>query len=128
MNDLDAPYHAHVYYEPATRERALQLHAALGSGTLPGVLMVGRMEDAPVGPHPLPQFEFHFHAATVPAVRALLQGAGLTALIHPLTDDDLADHTTLAEWIGTPLPLDPSVFDPPGQNQGFARFGKSEFA
>ncbi|HZX26207.1 MAG TPA: DOPA 4,5-dioxygenase family protein [Telluria sp.] len=127
MSDPNAPYHAHVYYEAATRERALALHAALGGGALPGILMVGRMEDSPVGPHPLPQFEFHFYAATVPAVCALLEATGLTALIHPLTDDDLADHTTLAQWIGTPLPLDPSVFDPPGHNQGFARFGRAEF-
>jgi hypothetical protein len=34
------------------------------------------------------------------------QGSGLTALVHPLTDDDLADHTSLALWIGGPLPLD----------------------
>ena len=30
---------------------------------------------------------------------------GLRALIHPLTDDDLADHTTLAHWVGEPLAL-----------------------
>lgn len=45
----------------------------------------------------------------------------------PLTDDDLADHTTLAWWIGEPLELDTSVLDPPGVNQGVARFGKSDF-
>ena len=57
----------------------------------------------------------------------MLKATGLTARVHPLTDDDLADHTTLAEWIGEPLPLDESVLDPPGQNQGIARFGKIDF-
>ena len=44
-----------------------------------------------------------------------------------LTDDDLADHTSQALWIGEPLPLELSVLDPPGLNQGIARFGKSDF-
>ena len=30
--------------------------------------------------------------------------------------------------IGDPIPLDESVLDPPGQNQGFERFGKVEFS
>jgi DOPA 4,5-dioxygenase len=47
--------------------------------------------------------------------------------VHPLTDDDLADHTTLARWIGAPLELDLGVLDPPGMNQGVPRFGKSDF-
>jgi aromatic ring-cleaving dioxygenase len=63
----------------------------------------------------------------LPVIRPLLETCGLTVLIHPLTDDDLADHTTLAEWIGDPIPLDESVLDPPGHNQGIPRFGKVEF-
>ena len=57
----------------------------------------------------------------------LIEVSGLRALVHPLTDDDLADHTTLAEWIGEPLALDTSVLDPPGVNRGVARFGSSDF-
>jgi DOPA 4,5-dioxygenase len=60
-------------------------------------------------------------------ILALIKASNLTALVHPLTDDDLADHTSLALWIGEPLPLDHSVLDPPGFNQGVARFGKSDF-
>jgi DOPA 4,5-dioxygenase len=47
--------------------------------------------------------------------------------VHPLTDDDLADHTELSRWIGEPLELDVNVLDPPGINQGVARFGKTDF-
>jgi DOPA 4,5-dioxygenase len=32
----------------------------------------------------------------------------------------------LALWIGQPLVLDRSVLDPPGMNQGIARFGRSD--
>jgi DOPA 4,5-dioxygenase len=53
--------------------------------------------------------------------------SGLRALVHPLTDDDLADHTSLGRWIGEPLELDLTVLDPPGVNQGVPRFGKSDF-
>ena len=58
---------------------------------------------------------------------AAIEESGLRALVHPLTDDDLADHTSLAHWIGEPLELDVTVLDPPGVNQGVARFGKSDF-
>jgi DOPA 4,5-dioxygenase len=91
------------------------------------VLFVGDLRDEPVGPHPKPQFEVHFREDSLPQVLTLIEESGLTALVHPLTDDDLADHTSLGRWIGEPLPLDLSVLDPPGMNQGVARFGKSDF-
>ena len=125
------PYHAHVYFEPGNRTVAENLHQELsnakGAGNFVSVLFVGEMRDRSVGPHPKPQFEVHFMKDALPAVLALIEASGLTALVHPLTDDDLADHTSLAHWIGEPIPLDLSVLDPPGMNQGIARFGKSDF-
>ncbi|MEQ1515783.1 MAG: DOPA 4,5-dioxygenase family protein [Usitatibacteraceae bacterium] len=124
-------YHAHVYYDSQTRETALQFHQKLeemrATGALPNVFMVCAMQDGNVGPHPKPQFEIHFLANALSTIVPLLKASGLTALVHPLTDDDLADHTTLGEWIGEPLPLDLSTLDPPGKNQGIARFGKRDF-
>jgi DOPA 4,5-dioxygenase len=104
-----------------------ELSDMLVSGTLANLVLVGKMYDCGVGPHPKPQFEIQFLASAVPDITRILKATGLTALIHPLTDDDLADHTTLAVWLGEPLPLDESVLDPPGHNQGFARFGKVDF-
>ena len=125
-----APYHAHIYFDSGDRAAAERLHGALASGKaagdFTGVLYVGAMRDKSVGPHPKPQFEVHFREDALAGILPLIEGSGLTALVHPLTDDDLADHTTLAMWIGAPLPLDHSVLDPPGMNQGFARFGKSD--
>jgi DOPA 4,5-dioxygenase len=130
MNAKRAPYHAHVYYDLGDREAAEALHRRISrsvdAGELPGVLFVGEMRDRSVGPHPMPQFEIHFHEDALPGVLPLIKASGLRALVHPLTDDDLADHTSLAQWIGEPLPLDVSVLDPPGLNQGVARFGKSD--
>jgi len=125
------PYHAHIYYDAHDRPSAEGLHRALsariGTGGLSSLVFVGELRDTSVGPHPQPQFEIHFRQDALPALLPLIEGAGLTALVHPLTDDDLADHTTLATWIGKPIALDESVLDPPGMNQGVARFGKSDF-
>ena len=125
-----APYHAHIYYEFDRRAAAERLHREFansrGLGDLSGVLFVGEMRDKSVGPHPQPQFEVHFFEDALPRVLLLIRESGLTALVHPLTDDDLADHTSLALWISEPLALDETVLDPPGMNKGVARFGKSD--
>lgn len=125
MSASDAPFHAHVYYDPGQRAAAAALRARFGGD--PVILFVGPMVDRPIGPHPLPQYEVHFRAPALPAVLDAIRASGLRALVHPLTDDDLADHTTLAQWIGEPLDLDLSVLDPPGVNQGVPRFGKADF-
>ena len=121
----EEPWHAHIYFTGADRDGA----AALRAGFLgdPRVRFTGRMVDNPIGPHPVPQFEIHFLEDARDAVIALIEASGLRALVHPLTDDDLADHTTLGQWIGEPLALDLSVLDPPGVNQGVPRFGLSDF-
>jgi aromatic ring-cleaving dioxygenase len=69
----------------------------------------------------------HFRKEALPLMLPLIDASGLRALVHPLTDDDRADHTTLAHWIGEPLELDLTTLDPPGANQGLARFGKTDF-
>ena len=126
-----APFHAHIYYSAAERSAAEALRGELlqwiTTEGAPEVLFVGAMTDRGVGPHPLPQYEVHFREAALPTVIQAIEAAGLRALVHPLTDDDLADHTNLAQWIGEPLELDLAVLDPPGRNQGIARFGKSDF-
>ena len=121
----DAPYHAHIYYADGDRPAASDLRDLL---TLdPAVLFVGAMTDRGVGPHPIPQFEIHFREGGLSRMIGAIEASGLRALVHPLTDDDLADHTTLAHWIGQPVELDVTVLDPPGVNQGVPRFGKSDF-
>ena len=121
-----APYHAHIYYSNAERPAAEALRADFAAAG-PEVLFVGRMTDAAVGPHPIPQFEVHFLEGARSAVLEAIETSGLRALVHPLTDDDLADHTTLAHWVGEPLELDVDTLDPPGINRGIPRFGKTDF-
>jgi DOPA 4,5-dioxygenase len=122
----DAPYHAHIYFLPDERDAAEDLRSRFEAD--PNILFVGRMTDRKVGPHPIPQYEVHFLESGLKPVRELLRASGLRALVHPLTLDDLADHTSLGEWInGEPLDLDLTTLDPPGINQGIQRFGKSDF-
>lgn len=121
----DAPYHAHIYFLPEERGAALQLRSRLEAE--PHALFVGKMTEGKAGPHPIPQYEVHFRRQSLPEIQAMIRASGLRALVHPLTDDDLADHTSLAEWIGEPLDLDLTTLDPPGMNKGVPRFGKSDF-
>ncbi|HTD04429.1 DOPA 4,5-dioxygenase family protein [Undibacterium sp.] len=131
MRSENAPFHAHVYYRKETRELAESLHRRLRNAMdvdgSSGLLHVGQMIDFKVGPHPEPQFEIHFVKGSLPEILPFLESVGLTILIHPLTDNDHADHTDHAHWIGQPLPLDLTTLDPPGVNQGLARFGKKDF-
>lgn len=129
MADGDAPYHAHIYYSAGDRHaaEALRDDFVRRSGSDQQILFVGQLTDRGVGPHPIPQYEVHFLEQSLPQVMAAIEASGLRALVHPLTDDDLADHTALARWIGEPLELDLGVLDPPGINQGVPRFGKSDF-
>ena len=120
-----APYHAHIYYSDDERSVASALRDRFSVDA--NILFVGRMTDRGVGPHPIPQFEVHFHERARDGVIAAIEASGLRALVHPLTDDDLADHTELGTWIGEPLALDVTTLDPPGENQGVARFGKTDF-
>ena len=120
-----APYHAHIYYSPDERARAERLRDDFLTNA--EILFVGQLTDRAVGPHPLPQYEVHFLERSRSDVIDAIAESGLRALVHPLTNDDVADHTTLAHWIGEPLALDTRVLDPPGHNQGIPRFGKSDF-
>lgn len=127
-----APYHAHIYYSAAERPAAAELRSRLlaskkSSGPLAGLCFVGELRDHKVGPHTIPQFEIHFEKQLLQLIEPQLAASGLRVLIHPLTLDDLGDHTYLGRWIGEPVDLDLTVLDPPGVNQGFARFGKTDF-
>ena len=126
MTDDDAPYHAHIYFTDGQRDAAEALRIRFSAD--PDILFVGAMTAGKAGPHPIPQYEVHFLKASLDDVVEKMRGSGLRALVHPLTDDDLADHTSLGEWIGgEPLELDLTALDPPGMNKGIARFGKTDF-
>ena len=105
-----ASYHAHVYYEPATRQSAAQVRTDLIARF---DVRLGRWRDKPVGPHPVPMFQVAFEtnifAEFVPWL--MLNRRGHSVLVHPNTGDDLADHRYYPLWLGERLALNFSVFD-----------------
>ena len=102
-------YHAHVYFDADTVEKATALCAAARDRF--GVVM-GRVHERPVGPHPMFSCQL---AASIEQFGALLPWLalnrdGLIVFAHPETGDDLADHRDHGIWLGTGLPLDLSIF------------------
>ena len=103
-------YHAHIYYDPHTRDRAARLRERVAAAFPAAIL--GRWHDALVGPHPQSMYQIAFPremlAAFVPWL--MLNRDGLTVLLHPETGDDYVDHTAHAAWFGAMLPLRLEMF------------------
>ncbi|HEY1260320.1 MAG TPA: DOPA 4,5-dioxygenase family protein [Stellaceae bacterium] len=98
-------YHAHIYYDPAqTRGVAERVCAALGEAF---PVEIEGFRDTPVGPHPISNvlvvFKPEAFARVVPYL--MLNRAGLDVLVHPLTTDAVADHSSYAIWLGNPVAL-----------------------
>ncbi len=102
-------YHAHVYYDEASRPAAKRVRLQLNN--LFQVKM-GRWRDEPVGPHPIAMYQVAFGAGEFPKVVPWLmeRHEGLSVLIHPNGDDDLLDHSERAMWLGRPLKLKLGMF------------------
>jgi aromatic ring-cleaving dioxygenase len=97
-------YHAHVYYDPATRAKAERLRAGIGERF---AARLGSWHDEPVGPHPIAMYQVAFAIEDFPHLVPwlMLNRDGLAVLVHPMTGDAVADHTRYALWLGSPLPL-----------------------
>jgi DOPA 4,5-dioxygenase len=97
-------YHAHVYYDAATRPLAERLHEAISS-QFP--VEARPLRDEARGPHPIPQFNVVFSASLfhklVPWL--MLNRGGLDILVHSLTASSYDDHSTNANWLGIPVPV-----------------------
>jgi aromatic ring-cleaving dioxygenase len=111
VTDRIQDYHIHVYYDAASKPKAEALRAKL-EATFPEA-RYGSWHDRPVGPHPEWSYQVHFgkdlFARIVPFVA--LERGGLTVLVHPNTDDDLADHRDYAMWLGRSPTLNLEIFE-----------------
>ena len=107
--NLYANYHAHVYFGPATVAQARSL--CQRAGELFGVV-VGRVHEREVGPHPHWSCQLAFDSAAFDRIIPWLDQHrdGLDVLVHGLTGDDLADHTTHAAWLGQEAALKLDIF------------------
>ena len=142
-------FHFHVYFEPARAAEAEALRrkiveavdarqfvcvidgvtddAVPGLGAPQfGVNAAPRVRRQRVrAAHPLPSYEIwvprEFLAATLAFV--LTHRGGLSVMLHPLTDDAIADHTTHAMWLGAPLELRVDVLHVDDDAPQFAALG-----
>jgi DOPA 4,5-dioxygenase len=94
-----AGYHAHVYYDAATRSLAAQLREAVEQRF---DVSMGRWHDAPIGPHPCASYQIAFAPGLVGELVSwlALNRQGLTVFIHPETGNAIADHSAHVIWLG----------------------------
>ena len=97
-------YHAHIYYDAATRATAAALREEIGRRFS---TRLGRWHDEPVGPHPQAMYQVAFETAEFPRLVPwlMLNRRGLDILVHPETGDAYEDHAHQALWLGAPKQL-----------------------
>jgi len=97
-------WHAHVYFDAASRERAWALREKIEKAF---DIQMGRFHEKPVGPHPRFSYQVHFqNGQLAPLLSWLALNRGdLTVLVHPNTGEDLEDHRDRAIWLGEQVPL-----------------------
>jgi aromatic ring-cleaving dioxygenase len=107
VSDITA-WHAHVYYDPTTRDRAARLRDWVAERF---AVQMGRWHDVPVGPHARAMYQIAFDVDVFPTLVPFLalNRMGLSILVHPNTDDAYTDHLEHALWLGEKLPLNGSV-------------------
>lgn len=100
-------WHAHVYFDAASRDEAWALREVIAA-ELAGHVALGRFHEKPVGPHPMWSCQLAFPAAGFGHVVGwlVLNHGALDVLVHPNTGDALRDHRDCAMWLGRSHRLD----------------------
>jgi DOPA 4,5-dioxygenase len=101
-------YHAHIYYDAASKAQAKTLREDLEARF---AAKYGRWHDAPVGPHPRGSYQVAFGPELLAEILPwlALNRRGLTVFVHPETGDVLADHSEHVIWLGPSETIDLSV-------------------
>ncbi|MGH7041822.1 MAG: DOPA 4,5-dioxygenase family protein [Acetobacteraceae bacterium] len=101
-------FHAHVYYDPASRARAARLRTWV-EDRFP--VRMGRWHDVPVGPHVQAMYQIAFppELFTSLAPFLMLNRMDLTILLHPESGRPRDDHTKHAVWMGQVLAVKEDV-------------------
>lgn len=98
-------FHAHVYFSAKTRESAKALREQLLGNP---DLKIYTLSDGPRGPHLVTMFGIDIPKVHLPEVVGflMLNHGELSVLVHPVTANEVEDHTIHALWLGPPQPLD----------------------
>ena len=103
-------FHAHVYFDAATVEQAVDL-CERADARFP--IKMGRVHEKLVGPHPMWSCQLAFSADVFGAIMPWLavNRNGLIIFTHPETGDVVKDHTEHAIWMGAVMEMNLTVFD-----------------
>ena len=103
-------YHAHVYYDRSSKERAAQLRQWV-EDRFAGQVRMGSWHDEPVGPHVQAMYQIAFAPELFPTLVPFLMmnRMELTVLVHPQSGRPRDDHTVNAMWLGAVLPVKTEV-------------------
>ena len=104
-------YHAHIYYDAASKPVAARLRETIAEKF---AAEVGGLSDTPRGPHPISQFVTIFEVPEFQNIVPwlMLNREGLDVLVHPLTESSYDDHSKNALWLGTPVPMRLEILRP----------------
>jgi DOPA 4,5-dioxygenase len=101
-------FHAHIYFDHASRDAATLLREGLGAKF---DVRLGRWHEQPIGPHPKSMYQVaflpHQFGEVVPWL--MVNRQGLDILVHPETGDGVKDHTKHSLWLGEKLQLNIEV-------------------
>lgn len=111
VEDIKA-YHAHLYYDDQ-EGRALAQNIAQQLSSLYEV-KVGRFHEKKVGPHPMWSVQIAFKAGDLDKVIPwlMVNRGDLDVFFHPLSGNELYDHTQGSAWLGQSYELDIRQFLP----------------
>ena len=104
-------FHAHLYY-PLDQIKEASLIVDKAKRELDFVSF-GRVHTRPVGPHPIGSCQFLFKKEKLSEVLIwfLANRKDFSVFFHPVSGDDLADHTLHTFWLGKEYSLNLSIFN-----------------
>ena len=116
MNAFQTPtnthkgYHAHIYFDDLSEPLAADIYQKIDAQFN---FELGRFHKKAIGPHTKWMFQVPFtHRDFDHFITWLEQNRdGLSILIHPLTGDNLEDHSLYASWLGSPIKLNLEIFE-----------------
>ncbi len=102
-------YHAHIYFNESTLNQAIALCENAGEIF---EVTVGQIHEKLVGPHPCWSCQIFFTSDVFEELISWLDAhrSSLNILVHPLTGNNLEDHTVYASWLGESTKLNLSIF------------------
>jgi aromatic ring-cleaving dioxygenase len=102
-------FHAHIYYDEKTIDKAKRLVKKAESLNY---LEIGRMHEKPVGPHPLWSCQLLCLTKDINKLIPwlMVNREDLTIFIHPLSGNDLDDHSKHVMFLGEAVALNLDIF------------------